>query len=269
MNQQNPKLIGSIAMAICILIALGIFLGLKTSENVASPGSEEESALNGIDSDNFSEDSESSITAEIDGQSLYAWATDILRVDSNPAFIEARLGPAEIKSPSPYTDKIESLWSFTVQGCPVAYGVTGSSVKFVDALVTEKCHPVVQDMKVTRSTKIREVFEKFGGGQFRANCLRGSCGNAIEPSTDLWIAGAHVGNFIDMAFTLDDSEVDTASWVERIVSLRRNAEDPYQDIGTCTVEPSPRVQQAFMESPIISVMIGRDIPIGPLDCDNY
>ncbi|GLT02445.1 hypothetical protein GCM10007897_38550 [Sphingobium jiangsuense] len=71
-----------------------------------------------------------------------------------------------------------------------------------------------------------------------------------------------------MAFTLYDYGVNTDSWAEKIISLRRNAEGN-QDIGTCDVEPSPRVRQAFMESSIISVMIGRDIPIGPFDCDNY
>lgn len=119
----------------------------------------------------------------------YTWATSQDMLGLNPAFVESKLGPAREKSAT-------SL-EYQIAGCRVYYGIKDGKVDYVTTDVSVRCHPEVDGKTLTERTTFREV---AAGGSLVADCVS-YCGNAYDPSIDIFVPGAHVGGFVETLYT--------------------------------------------------------------------
>jgi len=184
----------------------------------------------------------------------FSWATNPERIGSNPAYLEKVLGPAERKD--------DISWSFEVQGCEITYALEDNSVVSFGAEISPSCHMLVNGMPITHATTFGQVGRVLGG-DLTSYCIGGSCGNAADPTIDLFIPGSRATGFID---TRIDGKYDTIQQRAMDIwqaSIRRQHGSTTDDLDyrlfNCISSPPPAVTAVMRNERVNSVTIGRDL----------
>lgn len=195
------------------------------------------------------------VTPDLPPGATLDWAFREGVIGLNPSFVESKLGPAKSKSS---TD-----WTFEVQGCNVSYGVKGTEITSVSTVVKAGCLPKVGSRTITPQTTFAQLGS--GSGVIRTSCLY-SCGNAYDPTIDLFQNGYHANNFIDVIYQSKFGDAqDKASdlWQKSIRVAHGIGPEDYDgqdsDWFQCVVSPPASVVAAIGPEHVGYVTMGRDL----------
>lgn len=184
----------------------------------------------------------------------YAWATSQDMLGLNPAFVESKLGPARQKSAT-------SL-EYQIAGCRVYYGIKSGKVEFVTTDVSARCHPEVDGKTLTERTTFRDV---AAGGSLVADCVS-YCGNAYDPTIDIFVPGSHAGGFIQTYYTGaigDPTSNAQELWTAAIRVKHGVGADDYEnsdaDWFTCVADAPASVAAAMAPEHISGVTFGYSV----------
>jgi hypothetical protein len=185
----------------------------------------------------------------------YQWAMSSDVIGLNPAYVEGKLGAAKEKS--------SASISFEVEGCTVLYTLKGSQIVAAFTLVNAKCQPTIEGKKITPST----TFGSLMGSepQLLSNCIY-NCGNAYDPSIDLYQPGYHANGFIEVAFQGSIGDATSKAmdqWASAIRVQHGLAEDDYANSNyewfQCVSNPPKPVVATMRAERVAGVSIGRNL----------
>ncbi|MDP9472516.1 MAG: SHOCT domain-containing protein [Chloroflexota bacterium] len=165
----------------------------------------------------------------------YAMATSTAVIGVNPAYLEAKLGPAR--------EKGRGFMTFEVAGCLVHYDVEESKITSFSADVSDHCHPAVHGDPVTPRTSFGQLLREASWGGFRADCID-ACGNAADPSIELFYPGSRASQFMEVSYEASRHEqIGQAMdrWEQHIRRQRGLAEfEMPADLETFSCVDAPR-----------------------------
>lgn len=249
------KVLGLVAAAATLILIALAYVSSRPSAGVASvtPGTSESigSDLPLAEVTGAAEPAPSPSAAVADFQ----WAMSSSILGLNPAFVEARLGPAKEKSADYLT--------FEVQRCEVQYDVKGNRIVAAHSAVNAQCQPTVDGRRITPKT----TFGSFAGtnASLVSYCIF-NCGNAADPTIDLLIPGYHANGFVDVVLGggYSDASSDAMDLWESVIRRRHGvAEDDWENLDyewfSCVKDAPPEVARMMRAETVISVTIGRDI----------
>lgn len=179
----------------------------------------------------------------------------------NPAYLEARLGPAR--------EKGDGHLTVDVAGCEVFYTTEGSEIISFYTDVNNECNPVGDATPITSQTRFSDIARAADWGQVFADCLY-SCGNAADPSMGLYYRGSRATQFIDVIYSSSYGAMDDAFniWEQAIRRANGlNEHDSPEDLGifNCVYDPPPPVVRSMAEVRVQTVIVGRNLR---QHCDN-
>lgn len=184
----------------------------------------------------------------------YAWATSQDMLGLNPAFVESKLGPAREKSAT-------SL-EYQIAGCRIYYGIKNDKIDFVTTNVSAQCRPQIDGKTITEQTTFRDV---AAGGIIVADCIS-NCGNAYDPTIDIFVPGTHAGGFIQTYYTgaIGDATSKAQELWRAAVRVKHGiAADDYDnskdDWFTCVADAPASVAVAMAPENISSVTFGYSV----------
>jgi hypothetical protein len=185
----------------------------------------------------------------------FQWAMSSSVIGLNPAFIEAKLGPAREKS--------DDNLIFEVEGCVVSYSVKGTRIVSASSVVNSKCQPVINGRKITPEM----TFGSLIGGYSKiiSTCIF-SCGNAYDPTIDVYTPGYHANGFIDVIYQGGYGDVSDSAmhrWANAIRRQHGVADDDFKNSSdewfSCVSDPPLDVANLMRAEHVSGVTIGREI----------
>lgn len=189
------------------------------------------------------------------GSPTFEWAFSDQVIGLNPAYLEGLLGPAKEKTPS--------SWTFEVQGCDIWYSIANSAVENATTSIRANCQPVVQDRRITPSTTFGDI--GLGSHIVRASCIY-NCGNAADPTIDLFRGGFRANNNIDVVYrgNYGDGQASAMDgWRQSIRRARGLEPDGYDgddyEWYQCVASPPAAVAAMLRSENISMVTFGRNI----------
>jgi hypothetical protein len=185
----------------------------------------------------------------------FGWAFSSEVIGLNPSFVESKLGPAKSKS--------KTQWEFEVQGCKVSYGVKGSEITSASTAVMPGCLPEIDGKKITPKTTFAALRGDYD--TIRSSCIY-NCGNAYDPTIDLYQPGYHANNFIEVVYqgNLGDAQVKASElWRQAIRVAHGLDANGYEgedyDWYQCLSPAPPAVVSAMDSEHVGYVTIGREL----------
>lgn len=185
----------------------------------------------------------------------FQWAMNSTVIGLNPAFVESKLGVAKKKS--------ANALIFDVEGCQVDYGVEGNKIVSAHSDVSGRCQPVIDGRKVTPSTTFGSVAGTYS--KLISDCIF-SCGNAADPTIDLYTAGYHANGFIDVIYHGGYSDISSEAMDQWANAIRRQhgvADDDWSNSNfewfSCVTDAPLDVSKPMRAERVRGVTIGRDI----------
>lgn len=247
-------IIGAIVLAAAIAALLVYGPVFESSKQQGDSRSAEPNAIVSTPEPSLSDDVVGASSAQ-PSEGSYAWATSSAVIGINPAYLEARLGPAREKSPH--------HMDFQLGRCAIYYTVAGSEITSLTAHVDEACHP----NGITPQTTFGELLRN-GHGRYRADCIEG-CGNAADPTIEVFFEGARAQQYISESYwsaSLDNGgggSLDPmrmwAMAIRRAHGLAESEVPPDFNIFSCVANPSPDVAAALANVRVEGVTLGRNL----------
>lgn len=184
-----------------------------------------------------------------------AWAFSPAIIGLNPDYVETVLGP-------PF-EKSTTSWSFDVEGCPVWYSVRGAAIENATTSVYESCQPTVDGFTITPNTTFGQV--GINDATIRATCIY-NCGNAFDPTIDLFRAGFRANNNIEVLFRSNYGDAQSSArdaWRKSIRSGRGLDPEGYEGDNyewyQCVSSPPAAVASLLKSETISAVVLGRSL----------
>lgn len=190
-----------------------------------------------------------------DQAEMLDWAAGPSVIGLNPAFVESRLGIAK--------EKGNSYWVFEVGGCTISYKISDNAIVSIEMSVSSQCKPLVEGLRITPNTKFSDVMP--GPESVVASCIR-SCGNAYDPTIDVYRRGYRANGFIETLFVSNYGSAQsdaTEAWQRAIRVDHGIAGDDYENENSdwfqCVSQPPPAVMTLLGPETIGYVKIGRGL----------
>ncbi|MFC4256932.1 hypothetical protein GRI97_14590 [Altererythrobacter xixiisoli] len=182
-------------------------------------------------------------------EELYAWATDVARLGSKPAIFEEQLGKAD--------EKQSNFMAFQVGACDVEYQLSNGVVESIGLQISPRCKPVVDDMVIGPDTTFASVKE----GYPVADCIGGVCGNAADPTIDLFYTASRAPNSVGYYFVGDYDDATSRAmdlWVTAIAETNGapTPGDLDPSLLTCLKDAPPEVSQVLASKRVSKVYFG-------------
>lgn len=183
------------------------------------------------------------------------WAFSEQVIGLNPTYVEGKLGPAKSKG--------GGTWEFDIRGCAVSYTVANSEITSASTFVKAGCQPKVMGTTITPRTTFSQL--KGSYDIIRSSCIE-SCGNAADPTIELYKPGFHANNFIEVVYSSrygDGQQNAMDLWVKAIRAAHRKGPNEF-DSGDyewfqCVSNPDASVVSALAPEQVGYVMIGRNL----------
>lgn len=181
-------------------------------------------------------------------QSLFSWATSADVLGVTPAFLRSKLGVPKYQSRDDLT--------FDVDGCEVEYSIGNSMVKSYSTEITARCQPVVFGVRLDPRTKFSKLPK---GGTLVADCLS-SCGNAADPTIDLYYPGSRARGFV--GHKVHGKWGDTTyealdTWEKHVRAVNNLPEFEYvEGVFSCVTNPPANVASAARGITVSWVTVG-------------
>jgi len=253
-----------IAIAVAILISV-IAIAILASRNLSAPGgpTEQVEALASPASIVQMQENgpvENIIVPNTDWaapapSATLDWAFSEQIIGLNPAYVETVLGPAKSKR--------GSTWEFDVKSCTVTYAVAENEITSASTIVKQGCYPKVMGTLITPQTTYGQI--KGSYDVIRSWCIH-YCGNAADPTIELYKPGSRANNFIDVVYSSqygDSQAVAMDLWVKAIRTAHGINDDQLDQEDykwyQCVSKPDAQVVRALATEQVGDVTIGRDL----------
>lgn len=184
----------------------------------------------------------------IETASLFGWAASEKVLGVTPEYLRSRLGVPKFQE--------RGAMTFDVEGCEVEYQVVNAKVTTYSAAVTSRCQPVVLGVRLTPRTKFSAM---DGEGELIADCLY-SCGNAADPTIDLFYRPVHLRAFIGYRINGkygDATQKALEDWEKAVRTANSIPEFEYvDDVFSCVSNPPPSVAATARNITVSWVSVG-------------
>jgi len=184
----------------------------------------------------------------------YEWATNSRIIGMNPDYVEKVLGPPMYKH--------DGNWTYDFNGCEVTYIFDGATIDTLTAVIKENCQPVINGKRLTPATTFADV--GIDNGMIQADCIF-SCGNAADPTIDLFFQGYRANGGIEIIYRGNYSDAQSAAmdlWVDSIRRERGIAPDDFtyrEGVFDCVSSPPAGVNALLRNETITAVTLGADV----------
>jgi hypothetical protein len=192
--------------------------------------------------------------AEIAPSPTLEWAFSEQIIGLNPTYVEGKLGPAKSKG--------GGSWEFDVKGCTVTYTVAKSEITSASTFAKAGCQPKVMGTTITSQTTFGQL--KGSYDVIRSSCIE-NCGNAADPTIELYKPGFHANNFIEVVYTSRYGEGQQKAMDLWVTAIRMaHGKDP-EDFDAsyewfqCVFKPDASVVRALAPEQVGYVTIGRNL----------
>lgn len=180
--------------------------------------------------------------------SLFDWATSEGVLGVTPEYLRSKLGVPKYQT--------REAMTFDVGGCDVEYTIGASQVKSFSTEVTGRCQPTILGARLTPRTKFASL---DNGGELVADCLY-SCGNAADPTVDLYFPASHARGFIGHRFHGKHSDATgraIEAWEKSVRAANNIPEFEWaDDVFSCATKPPPNVAAIAREITVSWVAVG-------------
>lgn len=187
-------------------------------------------------------------------EASYAWATSQERIGTNPAYLEKVLGPAE--------RKYNGSWTFEINGCEVEFSFEGSSIKSLSADIGPSCSVIVNGKSITSTTTFGQI-GRTPNAELVSHCIGGGCGNAADPTINLYIRGYRANGFVDAMFWGKYGDGQSRAMDIWATSIRRDhgikEADEDGSLLNCISKAPSKVAAAMSNERFVRVTIGTDL----------
>ncbi|WP_447761382.1 SHOCT domain-containing protein [Sphingopyxis panaciterrae] len=179
---------------------------------------------------------------------LFAWAASEKVLGVTPEYLRSRLGVPKFQE--------RGAMTFDVEGCEVEYRVVNGKVATYSAAVTNRCQPIVLGVRMTPRTKFSAM---DGEGDLIADCLY-SCGNAADPTIDLFYRPVHFRGFIGYRINGkygDATQKALEDWEKAVRTANNIPEFEYVDeVFSCVSNPPPGVAATARNITVSWISVG-------------
>lgn len=259
---SNNSLKIAIAAAI---IAVVVVIAILVGRNVSGPGNQPEQQevlqpSTSMANVQEAEPAENTIAPAIPvaaptPSATLDWAFSEEIIGLNPTYVEGKLGPAKSKG--------GESWEFEVEGCAVTYTVAGSVITRVSTFAKVGCQPKVKGTTITPRTTFGQL--KGSYDIIRSSCIE-SCGNAADPTIELYKPGFHANNFIEVVYSSrygDGQQKAMDRWAKAIRTAHGKNPDEFDSSDyewfQCVSKPDASVVKALALEQVGHVTIGRNL----------
>ncbi|WP_277968065.1 SHOCT domain-containing protein [Sphingomonas echinoides] len=253
-----------IAIAAAIIAAV-IIVAILGGRNVSAPGNQAEQQEASEPSTSIASTQEAELVGDTIAPPISVaaptpsttldWAFSEQIIGLNPTYIEGKLGPAKSKG--------GGSWEFDVKGCTVTYAVTGGEITSVSTFAKAGCQPKVMGTTITPQTTFAQL--KGSYDIIRSSCIE-NCGNAADPTIELYKPGSHASNFIEVVYSSrygDAQQKAMDLWVKAIRTGHGKDPDEFDSSDyewfQCVSKPDASVVRALAPEQVGHVTIGRNL----------
>lgn len=184
---------------------------------------------------------------EVSGNLRFAVSKETLGL--NPAFLEQRLGVPKIKN--------AYQMEFELEGCSLNYGLDGTRVISISAVIDSDCRIAIDERTISSDTTFGDIYVEWA--RYIADCFA-DCGNAYDPSVSLRLNGSRSNGFISISYGADYYDTSNAQDVWANELRQRLGLGPFEnptdyEAMHCVQNPSPRVKSILAEVKVTRVYI--------------